>query len=41
VIVAYQNGAPVTVKDIGDVINSSVLPRTSAWFDKKGRTAAD
>jgi hydrophobe/amphiphile efflux-1 (HAE1) family protein len=35
VIVAYQDGAPVTVKDIGDVIDSSVLPRTSAWLDKK------
>jgi hydrophobe/amphiphile efflux-1 (HAE1) family protein len=33
VIVAYSNGAPVVVKDIGDVINSSVLPRTRAWFD--------
>jgi hydrophobe/amphiphile efflux-1 (HAE1) family protein len=35
VIVAYQNGAPVTVNDIGDVINSSVNPRTQAWFDGK------
>jgi hydrophobe/amphiphile efflux-1 (HAE1) family protein len=33
IIVAYQNGAPVTVGDIGDVINSSVNPRTQAWFD--------
>jgi hydrophobe/amphiphile efflux-1 (HAE1) family protein len=32
-ILAYQNGAPVKVKDIGDVINSSVLPRTGAWFN--------
>jgi hydrophobe/amphiphile efflux-1 (HAE1) family protein len=35
VIVAYQNGAPVTLKDVGDVINSSVNPRTGAWFDGK------
>jgi hydrophobe/amphiphile efflux-1 (HAE1) family protein len=33
VIVAYQNGAPVTINDIGDVINSSQNPRTGAWFD--------
>ena len=42
IILAYQNGAPVTVKDIGDVINSSVNPRTGAWFDGKPcRTPAD
>ena len=35
VIVAYQNGAPVTVKDIGDVISSSQNTRTGAWFDGK------
>jgi hydrophobe/amphiphile efflux-1 (HAE1) family protein len=35
VIMAYQNGAPITVKDIGDVINSSVNPRSGAWFDGK------
>ena len=34
VIMAYQNGAPVTVGDIGDVINSSTNPRTGAWFDR-------
>ena len=33
IIVAYQNGAPVTVGDVGDVINSSVNPRTQAWFN--------
>ncbi len=33
VIVAYQNGAPVTVKDVADVIDSSVNPRSGAWFD--------
>ena len=35
VIIAYQNGAPVTVGDIGDVINSSTNPRTGAWFDRQ------
>ena len=35
VIVAYQNGAPVTVKDLGGVINSSVNPRSGAWFGSK------
>jgi hydrophobe/amphiphile efflux-1 (HAE1) family protein len=33
VIVAYQNGAPVTIGDIGDVINSSTNPRNGSWFD--------
>ncbi len=33
VIIAYQQGAPVTVGDIGDVINSSVNPRTGAWHN--------
>ncbi len=32
VILAYRNGAPVTVQDIGDAIDSSQLPRTGAWF---------
>jgi hydrophobe/amphiphile efflux-1 (HAE1) family protein len=35
IILAYQNGAPVMAKDIGDVINSSVNPRSGAWFDGK------
>ncbi len=35
VILAYQNGAPVEVKDVGDVITSSLQPRTGAWFDEK------
>jgi hydrophobe/amphiphile efflux-1 (HAE1) family protein len=35
IIVAYQNGAPVTVKDLGGVINSSVNPRSGAWFGSK------
>jgi hydrophobe/amphiphile efflux-1 (HAE1) family protein len=33
VILAYQNGAPVLVKDVGDVIDSAVNPRSGAWFD--------
>jgi hydrophobe/amphiphile efflux-1 (HAE1) family protein len=33
VIIAYQNGAPVTLNDVGDIINSSVNPRSGAWFD--------
>jgi multidrug efflux pump subunit AcrB len=35
VIVAYQNGAPVTVGAIGEVIHSSTNPRTGAWFDRE------
>jgi hydrophobe/amphiphile efflux-1 (HAE1) family protein len=35
VVVAYQHGAPVELKDIGKVINSSVLSRTDAWFGEK------
>jgi hydrophobe/amphiphile efflux-1 (HAE1) family protein len=33
VIIAYQNGAPVTLSDVGDIINSSQDPRSGAWFD--------
>jgi hydrophobe/amphiphile efflux-1 (HAE1) family protein len=32
VIVAYRNGAPVRVSDIGDVVDSTELPRTGAWY---------
>ena len=32
VIVAYSNGTPVEVEDIARVINSSINPRTGAWF---------
>jgi hydrophobe/amphiphile efflux-1 (HAE1) family protein len=35
VIIAYQGGAPVTLSDVGDIINSSVNPRSGAWFDGK------
>ncbi len=33
VIIAYRNGAPVRVKDVGDAVDSSQLPRTGAWYD--------
>ena len=36
-IVAYRNGAPVRVKDIGKAINSSTFARTGAWYN--GRPA--
>jgi hydrophobe/amphiphile efflux-1 (HAE1) family protein len=35
VIIADQNGAPVKLGDIGDIVNSSVNPRTSAWYNGK------
>ncbi len=35
IIVAYQNGAPVTLKDIATVIDSAQNTRTGAWFDGK------
>jgi len=35
VIVAYRNGAPVKVSDVAQVIDSSQLPRTGAWFNGK------
>ena len=35
VIIAYQNGAPVTVGDIGNVINTSTNARTGAWFNSQ------
>jgi len=35
VIVAYQNGAPVAVKDIATVVDTSINPRSGAWFDGK------
>lgn len=35
IIAAYRNGAPVQVKDIGEVIASSQSPRTGAWFNGK------
>ena len=35
VIVAYRNGAPVRVKDIGQAVDSAQYARTGAWFDGK------
>src|SRR5260370_4821638 len=35
VIIAYRNGAPVRLMDVGDAIDSSQLPRTAAWFNGK------
>ncbi len=35
VIIAYRNGAPVEVKNIGDVVSSSANPRTGAWYGTK------
>ncbi|HEX4040911.1 MAG TPA: efflux RND transporter permease subunit [Xanthobacteraceae bacterium] len=35
VIVAYQNGAPVRLKDIATITNSSQTPYTGAWFDRQ------
>jgi multidrug efflux pump subunit AcrB len=37
VIIAYRNGAPIRVKDVGDVIDSSQLSRTGAF--SKGKSA--
>jgi hydrophobe/amphiphile efflux-1 (HAE1) family protein len=33
VIVAYRNGAPVRMKDVATIIDSSTLPRTGAWYN--------
>jgi hydrophobe/amphiphile efflux-1 (HAE1) family protein len=33
VIIAYRNGAPVHLKDIGNVLNSVQNTRVGAWFD--------
>src|SRR5262249_33328317 len=33
VIVAYRNGAPVRIKDVGDAINSVLNTRIGAWFN--------
>ncbi len=34
VVIAYQNGAPLTIGDIGDVVNSSTNPRSGAWLNR-------
>jgi hydrophobe/amphiphile efflux-1 (HAE1) family protein len=33
IIVAYRNGAPVKLQDIGDVIDATKSPRNGAWFN--------
>ena len=35
VIVAYQNGAPVKLRDIAEVISSAQSPFSGAWYDRK------
>jgi hydrophobe/amphiphile efflux-1 (HAE1) family protein len=35
IIIAYRDGAPVKLKDIGDVIDATKAPRTGAWFNGK------
>src|SRR5207302_8477103 len=35
VIVAYRNGAPVKLQDIGDVIDATKFPRNGAWYNGK------
>jgi multidrug efflux pump subunit AcrB len=35
IIAAYRNGAPVYIKDVGKVVNSSQSARTGAWYDGK------
>jgi hydrophobe/amphiphile efflux-1 (HAE1) family protein len=35
IIIAYRNGAPVRIKDVGDAINSVQNTRTGAWFDNR------
>jgi hydrophobe/amphiphile efflux-1 (HAE1) family protein len=35
IIIAYRNGAPVRIKDVGDVIDSVQNARTGAWFNNR------
>jgi len=35
VIVAYRNGAPVKIQDIGQVVDATKSPRTGAWYNGK------
>jgi hydrophobe/amphiphile efflux-1 (HAE1) family protein len=35
IIVAYRNGAPVKIQDVGQVIDATKSPRTGAWFNGK------
>ena len=42
VIIAYRNGAPVRVKDVGQAIDSVQNDRTGAWYgDTAGRGSGD
>jgi hydrophobe/amphiphile efflux-1 (HAE1) family protein len=34
-IIAYRNGAPVRIEDVGKTVDSSTSPRTAAWYGKK------
>jgi hydrophobe/amphiphile efflux-1 (HAE1) family protein len=34
-IIAYRNGAPVRIEDVGSVVDSSKLPLTGAWLGRK------
>ncbi|HLG46944.1 MAG TPA: multidrug efflux RND transporter permease subunit [Reyranella sp.] len=35
IIVAYRNGAPVKLQDVGNVIDATKSPRTGAWYNGK------
>ncbi|MBS0518789.1 MAG: multidrug efflux RND transporter permease subunit [Proteobacteria bacterium] len=35
IIIAYRNGAPVRLRDIGDVVDGTKSPRTGAWYNGK------
>src|SRR5882757_209509 len=35
IIIAYRNGAPVKIQDIGQVIDATKSPRTGAWYNGK------
>jgi hydrophobe/amphiphile efflux-1 (HAE1) family protein len=35
VIVAYRNGAPVKLEDVGNVVDGTRAPRTGAWYNGK------
>ncbi len=34
-IIAYRNGAPVRIEDVGKAIDSSQAPRTASWYGSK------
>src|SRR5882757_9871185 len=35
IIIAYRNGAPVKIQDIGQVVDATKSPRTGAWYNGK------